>query len=730
LAAAPSQDLPARQVAQPELVEMLELHREWVESRGIFGKRLELARANFEGMDLTGANLQGAILNKANFQRAELLLADLRGASLVQADLRESNLLGADFKGANLEGASLEGAAGLHTKQLAGTSLLWAALPSSVSEFEGQNLAELRARQCNRLFIFTLIVCALSCLRIATTRDVLLLRNAPLIPLAGLRTVLPISGFFVVMPLVIFGLFLYLHVSMERLWERLIELPAIFPDGRPIDRSGSWLLMTLFRRRFHGWTGSHAAPSALESVIPLLFAYVAVPATLLMFWGRYLVMQDLRAAMLQIVVFVLALIVTTALPKRDLLEALPSMYSAPSQEEVALPPVASAHANEDAHSSVEKEETIEDDLQSPLFAEMPAEVHEEPAAAEESEERSPSIEINLKPATRYGTAIRRASYAAVLGAALAILTLGVVYGAPHDSNVMPDYGAASLRRWSADAFWIFGYRPYGDFIESAISVAPAGWSGKDEDLSQVKGAQLNDLRLRYAQGYRTFWANSHLWKADLQGAYFSESDFRGANLREANLRSAAFDRVQFFRANLQGAKLDKANLTRADLRETDLSYALLRGTIAVDARLDGANLFNADLREARLAHSHFERADLREASLGGADLSFADLQNAYLWSTRMPAVMLRNAQLNGAILIEADLRGSDLRGAIFANAVVRDADFTGANLAGADFRGASGLSPTQVCSASDHRETQLDDALVTLVETQCGTPQPAQPPSN
>ena len=117
LAAAPSQDLPARQVGQPELARMLELHREWVESRGIFGKRLEMARANFEGMDLTGANLQGAILNKANFQRAELLLADLRGASLVQADLRESNLLGADFKGANLEGASINGAAGLHTKQ-------------------------------------------------------------------------------------------------------------------------------------------------------------------------------------------------------------------------------------------------------------------------------------------------------------------------------------------------------------------------------------------------------------------------------------------------------------------------------------------------------------------------------------------------------------------------------------------------------------------------------------
>jgi len=729
LAAAPSQDLPPRQVAQPELAEMLERHREWVESRGIFGKRLELARANFEGMDLTGANLQGAILNKANFQRAELLLADLRGASLVQADLRESNLLGADFKGANLEGASIDGAAGLHTKQLAGASLLWAVLPSSISEFEGQNVAELRARQCYRLFIVTLVACALSCLRIATTRDVLLLRDAPLIPIPRLGAGLPISGFYVVMPLVIFALFLYLHVSMERLWERLIELPAIFPDGRPVDRSGSWLLMTLFRRRFHGWTGNQASPSVLESVIPLLLAYVVVPATLLMFWARYLVMQDLRAAMLQIAVFVLALVVTTALPKKDLIETLPSMYSTPIQDEAGLPPVERMQADDETQAEVNSEETPEDDLQSPLFAEMPPEIHEERAAAETPRERTPSIEMLSNSATRYGTPIRRASSAAILGAALAILTLGIVYGAPHDSNVMPDYGAASLRRWSADAFWMIGYRPYADLTESAVAISPAGWSGRDEDVAHVKGAQLNNLRLRYAQGYRTFWANSHLWKADLQGAYFSESDFRGANLREANLRSAAFDRVQFLRANLQGAQLEKANLTRADLRETDLSYALLHAAIIVDARLGGANLFNADLREAKLAHANFEKADLREANLSSADLSLADLQDAYLWSTKLAAVNLRDAQLNRAILIEADLRGSDLRGANLGNAVVRGADFTGANLAGADLRGASGLTATQVCSASDRHETLLDDALIPQVQIQCGTPQ-LQPPTN
>ena len=89
---------------------------------------------------------------------------------------------------------------------------------------------------------------------------------------------------------------------------------------------------------------------------------------------------------------------------------------------------------------------------------------------------------------------------------------------------------------------------------------------------------------------------------------------------------------------------------------------------------------------------------------------------------------LRDAQLNRAILIEADLRGSDLRGANFGNAVLRGADFTGANLAGADLRSASGLTATQICSASNRRETLLDDALIPQVQTQCGTPQPQPAP--
>jgi uncharacterized protein YjbI with pentapeptide repeats len=707
-ASSPSHELPSRRISEPELQALLTKHRDWLETRGAKGQRLEMPRADFAGVDLTGANLQEAILNRANFQGAELLLADLRGASLVQANLQEANLLGADFQGANLEGAALEGAAGLNAKQFAGANLQWAILPAAISEFDGEELAQLRARQCARVLALTVLACALSWLRILTTRDIQFLRDAPLVPIPGMSSVLPISGFFVVMPIVLFALFLSVHISLERLWERLRDLPAVFPDGRSADRSGPWIVMTLFRHRFRRANANRDAPSLLEMAIPRLSVDWLVPATLLLFWGRFLVMQDLHAAMLQLFFFAVCVGMVVALPKIN--------DERVRAAEVRSSPVAAVDAEPESISVAESAD--EADEINAEFAEAGAAMDVDATPVVESVAPRP-----VKPRTK--SSLPQMSVVAAITLSLALLTIGVPYGAPHDISVMPDYGAANIARWAADVFWMVGYRPYADFTESKVSTPPPDWSWHDDDLARVSGAQLNNLHLRYAQGYRTFWVNAHLWKADLRGSYFAESDFRGANLREANLGSASFDRTLFYHANLQGANLHRANLIRADLRETDLSYAGMSGAILVDARLTGANLFSADLQSAQLGHADLEKVDLRDANLSGANLTQANLEGAYLWSAKLPGATLRDADLGHAILIEADLHGSDLRGANLAGAVVRSTDFTDADISGVDFRGASGLTASQVCAAKNRADAQFDEGLIEMIRAQCGPYRPA-----
>ncbi|MFQ5914720.1 MAG: pentapeptide repeat-containing protein [Nitrospinota bacterium] len=104
----------------PKEIEVLEVHRKWLESEGREGKRAildgaDLRRANLfkiklRGAGLRRADLEGAILGEASLEKADLFRANLEGANLGEAKLEGADLFGANLKGANFFRADLEGA--------------------------------------------------------------------------------------------------------------------------------------------------------------------------------------------------------------------------------------------------------------------------------------------------------------------------------------------------------------------------------------------------------------------------------------------------------------------------------------------------------------------------------------------------------------------------------------------------------------------------------------------
>jgi len=266
-----------------ELAQILDEHKMWVESGGDAGTKADLTGANLAGADLTGVNLQDAILTKTNLAGADLSMANLRGANLVHADLRDAILLGTELRGASLMGATLYGAEGLWVGRLGGTNLFDAVLPESVAEFSSTNpIAE--ASKVARFFYFTtLAVSAICCLMIIFTTDVRLLLNASALPFAQLGNALPMTGFYLGAPLVLFALYLRFHFLLLRLWGSIAALPAVFPDGQTPERDGPWFLMGLIRRHFR-WPRDGRSPLAvLETAISMMLGYWVVPATLLLF---------------------------------------------------------------------------------------------------------------------------------------------------------------------------------------------------------------------------------------------------------------------------------------------------------------------------------------------------------------------------------------------------------------------------------------------------------------
>ncbi len=643
----------AEPVSRLEFSEILEHHRAWLASSGETGRQADFSRSHLEGADLTDVDLRQALLNRTILTSADLLLADLQGASLIQADLQFANLLDTKFRHANLQGANLEGATGLRSGQFAGANLFGAALPCDFTAAEGLQQATALARQAVWLIAAMLFLIGLTWLRIFTTSDVRLLQNASALPLARSQNLLPLVPFYLFGPVLILGLYGCFHLYLQRLWDCVAALPAIFPDGRHLDAALPWFARWPARTHFPSLASDTPALSRLETAIAMLGIYWTVPVTMLLFWGRYLTLQDLRGTALHIALVVAA--------------TAGALYFPRGVARAFTPGGGRARAPE--HSAAARKQLL-----------------------------------------------RRVAPLGEIGLLLFLLSAGIVWGGPRTSGTA--WGPAT---WAAHVLSVAGYNPYGQLTESEVSTKPANWSGRDDDLAAIQGANLNNRSLRHMQAYGAFFVKAHLWQADLQQANLSEADLREANLRQADLRSAFLDRAKLNRAILHQADLQQADATQADLRECDLSHALLTGAVLTDARLDGASLYGADMRNVQLDRASFAKADLREANLNGASGTMANFQEAYLSSAKLEGASLERAQLLQTILTGADLRNADLRGAALQGAVLNGANLTGANLQGADLRGAVGVDAAQICSAVSLQGTQLDDAVEQAVQSQCAS---------
>ena len=281
--------------------EKLASHHEWIDSKGASGKRVDFAAADLEGSDLIGVNLRYMDLHDANLRAADLLMADLRDACLVRANFRDSCLVGANLEAANLEGAELETSMGLVPRQLAGANLHEATLPPQV-QFEALPEFERSSGTVYAYFAVMTSLCVLSCVAIWTTKDFQLLTNASIIPFLhspAAAAALPTVQFYLIAPFALFIVYLVFHFHLQHLWDLVLELPAVFPDGRALGENEPRIVVGLLRTHFRWMNQDAPSTRVIEKAIAIFVAYWIVPATLVFYWLRYLTLQEIHGAVLQ-----------------------------------------------------------------------------------------------------------------------------------------------------------------------------------------------------------------------------------------------------------------------------------------------------------------------------------------------------------------------------------------------------------------------------------------------
>lgn len=622
LVAHTAEDNTAGKISLLELAEILDQHKLWVESGGESGAKADLCSVNLANADLTGVNLSGAFLHKANLSGADLSMASLRGASLVQADLRNSNLLGTELRGANLMGAMLYGAEGLWVGRLGGTNLFDALLPESLAAFDGSK-AIAQATKVARWFYFSILaISLLCCVMVALTTDVRLVLDAPAIPIARLGNVLPMTGFYLGGPILLLLLYLRFHFLLLRLWGSMAALPAVFTDGQTLEKDGPWYLMGLVRRHFRWMRDARSPMTALETVLSTVLAYWIVPATLFVFWLRYLVRQDLRGTLLQVLLLTISVAAATCVPVIVSRVLRPGEIRRPQSKNAVRLALSSLRATLATAFVLLA-------LSVGVLRGLPADQNIAPEHSQADMRRW---------AAQAFQAIGFRPYADVTEAALSKLP--------------------ARQNWSAEAV--------------------AAVEGAHLNQTSLRFARAYRAFLVNARLWHTDFEGAYLSEADLRGANLREAGLQFAVLDRVRGEKAVLVSADARGANFTGANLAGADLSYGIFENAVLSNARLAGASAYGANLQNARLLRADLsrgdfRDARLEHAVVTLANLEDADFSAARLGEASLTGARLRGGIFLDADLKKSDLRGAILTGAIVRGADFEGANFAGADLRGA---------------------------------------------------------
>ena len=190
-----------------------------------------------------------------------------------------------------------------------------ATLPEAVATLNGRKTIEQFTQSARWFYLLLIAVCVAACGLIALTTDVRLLLDESATVTARIPKVLPLQGFYLGAPLLLTAFYLRLQFLLLRLWGSMGALPALFPDGQTPEKDGRWYLMGPIRPYLRWTRDPHSAVGMVECYLSMLMTYWLVPAVLLVFWLRYLVMQDYRGTLLQVFLFTVASAAACGMPR-------------------------------------------------------------------------------------------------------------------------------------------------------------------------------------------------------------------------------------------------------------------------------------------------------------------------------------------------------------------------------------------------------------------------------
>lgn len=252
--------------------------------------RMTIYRSYFEDVIICGARLgittaQGSTFGGCRLEEAISIDSGMfAGADLDGCDLRDSCLAGCGF----------QESFGLAAEQFGGASLKNAELPTEIAKFEPLEIARESSKRAGKVFLFMLALCLYGLVTFYATTDAQLITNAPSLQLPTIGTVFTTRDLFLWLPILIAGVYVWFHLYLYDMWLRFSRLPAVFPDGVPLDRKAyPWPLNSLVRKYFPMLNAQgEDTLGTVSRILAISLAWWAVPVTFLLSLLRYIRLNE------------------------------------------------------------------------------------------------------------------------------------------------------------------------------------------------------------------------------------------------------------------------------------------------------------------------------------------------------------------------------------------------------------------------------------------------------
>jgi uncharacterized protein YjbI with pentapeptide repeats len=528
---------------------------------------------------------------------------------LTNVNLRGINLFDVNLKNSNLQGTNLTEVENLASAQLGGSNLGGAKVPRESLNFDGIAQVESAIKYTQRVFVMMVLGCLYTWITVATTSDANLITNSSFSPLPIIGSKIQIGGFYFVAPILLVCVYFYLHIYLQRLWERLSPLPAVFPDGQSIDQKiNPWFPTGLVYRYFLLLKPRTPPLAWLQTWISIFITWLLVPVfTLPVLWLAYFPQHFWPTTTVQALLILIA-------------------------------------CGFGLHSYVLASRTLQ------------------------NKEFSGLTHLHWLGVILIAIILSILSFGGFTAVQQRFAIMPEKQPGQWSNEILPNQFPSInwFQRLVLWTFGTFGYSPFPNLEGAEVSIKPSNWSG--DNLYAVIGARLDRRYLRYMNAPRAFLVNADLREANLESANLVEADLRFAKLGGSKLSNAYLMKSDLQNSSLWGTDLRHAYLLEAKLRNAALfkaegEKAFLQGADLQDANLHKANFQCANFNRANMAwaelydykwgttESHVSLIQLEGANFAGADLTLTRLEGAQLLNVRG----LTQGQLDRACVNERTL---------------------------------------------------------------------------